>query len=85
LAQTVKSRLFLPLPLVPLQGESLQGEPLSTFVERGIGGEVFQNIDSTNSLKLLSFSKIPATKVVKTLKLRTKNTAKKSDIQNLLG
>jgi hypothetical protein len=59
--------------------------PLSTFVERGIGGEVFQNIDSTNSLKLLSFSKIPATKVVKTLKLRTKNTAKKSDIQNLLG
>jgi len=25
----------LPLPLGPLQGESLQDEPLSTFLERG--------------------------------------------------
>jgi hypothetical protein len=29
-------------PFVPLQGESLQGEPLSLFKERGKGGEVFR-------------------------------------------
>jgi hypothetical protein len=31
--------LKLPHPLFPLQGESLQGEPLSTLEEMGIKGE----------------------------------------------
>jgi hypothetical protein len=53
-----KRWLILPHPLSP---------PLH-YVERGTGGEVFQNINFTKPLKLLSLSKTLATKVEKTLK-----------------
>ena len=63
--KSAKFCLFLPLPLVPLQGESLQGEPLSTFVERGIGGEVSKNVTFINSLHLFLLPRILSSKLEK--------------------
>jgi len=48
---------FTSPPFIPLQGESLQGEPLSINMERGIGGEVFKMSIALNLKEPFAYQK----------------------------